>query len=113
MRKNHILEILIRENSTRTEDFLEYIKKPSTCCKNNIDRSWISAANSLHLAAQFNPEALYLILDKVANLYTEGERKSFWEKTYEREKFWDDASERDGFSPLHNAVTNMDALSTR
>ena len=115
MRKNHILEILLKENSAGTDDFLDYIDKPSICCE-NIDRSWISAANTLHLAAKFNPEALYVILDKVANSDTEGERKSrksFWEKTSEREMFWKEASRKDGFSPLHNAVTNMDALSTR
>ena len=106
MGKNHVLEMLMNEkqnkNPARTNDFVKYISKPSPCC-NNVDRTWISAANTFHLAAKFNPEALYMILEKEPRLNSEEERKSFWEMV----------SEKDGFSPLHNSVTNMDALSTR
>lgn len=106
MGKNHILEILMNKGRINnaiasTDDFVEYISKPGRCCK-NVDRSWITAANALHLAAKFNPEALYMILDKESKLDSELDIN-----------FWKRSSMRDGFSPLHNAVTNKDALSTR
>ena len=107
MSKNHILEMLMNERQyspiiAKTDDFVEYINEPIHCCK-NVDRSWITAANTLHLAAKFNPEALYMILDKESNLDSEVNRKAFWDKS----------SLKAGFTPLHNAVTNKDALSTR
>ena len=105
--KNHILKMLMnhKKNPAKIEDFIKYVDSPGTS-SNGIARTWISAANAMHLAARFNPEALYSILDKFLN------NRDSWNQQ-KKKKFWEKASERDGFSPLHNAVTRPDAVSTR
>ena len=102
MGRNHILKMLMdhRQNPAKIDHFVEYVSDPCIS-SSGLARSWISAANAVHLAARFNPEALFIILDKFLN--SGEEKKNFWEKT----------SKSFGFSPLHNAVTRSNAVSTR
>ena len=99
--KNHILEMLINhtEDPAKVDDYLEYVANP-TSGFDDLGESSISVSNALHLAARFNPEALYLMLDK-ANLDTEEAKKDFWQK----------ASIKSGFSPLQYSTLN--GVSTR
>ena len=99
--KNHILEMLINhtKDPATIDDYVEYIASPDSSSE-ELKRSSISVSNALHFAARFNPEALYLMLDK-ANLDTEKAKKDFWEK----------ASKKSGFSPLQNFCLN--GVSTR
>ena len=59
--------------------------------------SWILEANSIHLAANYNPEALHMILSKLTNM------TNSIEFTHANGKM----------SPLHLAASKPDSKSTR
>ena len=103
MRKNHILDLVLQTSLTGT-DLHRFVEIDYPGFDKNPARSWISAANALHLASKFNPKALYIILSKM-DLQNKDNHTT--------QSFWDLSSKKFGFSPLHSAATNPDALSAR
>ena len=103
MRKNHILDLVLQTSLTG-KDFYDPVEIDYPGFKKSPARSWISAANALHLASKFNPKALYIILSKM-----DLQKKD----NQETQSFWDLSSKKFRFSPLHSAATNPDALSAR
>ena len=106
MRKNHILDLLLqqKEKCPTEKDFNELVDIYYEGFYKNPAKSWISAANALHLASKFNPKALYIILSKL-----QLQKKN----DLQRKSFWESSTIKFGFSPPHSAATNPDDLSTR
>ena len=63
LRKEKILRLILNEmDQNDYEVWLKPVKVDYTNIDQDLEKSWIYSANSLHLAAKYNPEALHIIL---------------------------------------------------
>ena len=63
LRKKKILRLILNKmDQNDYEVWLNRVKVDYTNIDQDLERSWIYSANSLHLAAKYNPEALHIIL---------------------------------------------------
>ena len=99
LRKNKILRLILEKMHEDTiVVLLNNVKINKTNNGKDLEKSWIFSANSLHLAAKYNPEALHMILSHLKNAPMALE-----------EKF----SGLHGVTPLHVAAMNSDSMSAR
>ena len=96
LRKEKILRLILDKMNINVFEVWFYEVKFSKISK-DFQKSWMYSANSLHLAAKFNPTALHLILSSL------NDNESFKEKL----------NELYGLTPLHVAAMNSDSLSAR
>ena len=99
LRKDKILRLLLdKMGFDAYEVWLHRVKVNFTNIDRDLEKSWIYSANSLHLAAKFNPEALHLILSHLKDTPM---------------KFKEKFTGLHGVTPLHVAAMNSDSISAR
>ena len=100
LRKDKIIQSLANNKEISIEDWAKSVQIDPYPGVRGAD-GWIFAANCLHFAANFYPKGLHILLSNVVN------KKGLIEATHSV-----DPNET-MYSPLHEAVTEPNSLSTR